>query len=42
MATAKKAAVKKSAAPKKAVQNAQVETRHVGVDWRLCISTPFA
>jgi hypothetical protein len=34
MATAKKVAVKKTAAPKKAVQSVQVETRHVGVDWR--------
>jgi hypothetical protein len=34
MATAKKAAVKKTVAPKKAVQSVQVETRHVGVDWR--------
>jgi hypothetical protein len=34
MATAKKAAVKKSAAPKKAVQSVQVETRNVGIDWR--------
>lgn len=34
MATAKKAVAKKSAAPKKAAQTVQVETRHVGVDWR--------
>ena len=34
MATAKKVAVKKTAAPKKAVQSVQVETHHVGVDWR--------
>jgi hypothetical protein len=34
MATAKKAVVKKAAAPKKAAQSVQVETRQVGVDWR--------
>jgi hypothetical protein len=34
MATAKKVAVKKATAPKKAVQKVQVETRQVGVDWR--------
>jgi hypothetical protein len=34
MATAKKAAVKKAAAPKKAVQTVKVENRHAGIDWR--------
>ena len=34
MATAKKVAVKKTAAPKKAAQSVQVQTRQVGVDWR--------
>jgi len=34
MATAKKAAVKKAADPKKAAQSVQVETHPVGVDWR--------
>jgi len=34
MATAKKAVAKKAAAQKKAAQSVQVETRHVGVDWR--------
>jgi hypothetical protein len=34
VATEKKVAVKKTAAPKKAVQSVQVETHHVGVDWR--------
>jgi hypothetical protein len=34
MATAKKAVARKAAAPKKAAQSVQVETRHVGVDWR--------
>lgn len=34
MATAKKAVVKKAAAPKKAVQTVKVESRHAGIDWR--------
>ena len=34
MATAKKAVVKKAAAPKKVAQSVQIETRHVGIDWR--------
>ena len=34
MATTKKAVAKKAAAPKKVAQGVQVETRHVGVDWR--------
>jgi hypothetical protein len=34
MATAKKAAIKRAAAPKKAVQTVKVDTRHTGIDWR--------
>ena len=34
MAAVKKAVAKKAAAPKKVAQTVQVETRHVGVDWR--------
>jgi hypothetical protein len=34
MAAVKKAVAKKAAAPKKVAQRVQVETRHVGVDWR--------
>jgi hypothetical protein len=34
MAAVKKAVAKKAAAPKKVAQMVQVETRHVGVDWR--------
>jgi hypothetical protein len=34
MATAKKVAIKKATAPKKAVPKVQVETRQEGVDWR--------